>query len=52
MKKLLIYSALLIFLGSCGNSGSGELTGVKNRKQYSRPVWHGLRSYGYIHNGR
>jgi formylglycine-generating enzyme len=34
MKKLLIYFALLIFLGSCGNSGSGELTGVKNRKRY------------------
>ena len=37
MKKLLIYSALLIFLGSCGNSGSGELTGVKNRKRYYAP---------------
>ena len=37
MKKLLIYSALLIFLGSCGNSGSGELTGVKNRKRYYSP---------------
>jgi formylglycine-generating enzyme len=37
MKKLLIYSALLIFLGSCGNSGNGELTGVKNRKRYYAP---------------
>jgi sulfatase modifying factor 1 len=37
MKKLLIYSALLIFLVSCGNSGSGELTGVKNRKRYYAP---------------
>ncbi|MCX6268145.1 MAG: SUMF1/EgtB/PvdO family nonheme iron enzyme [Bacteroidetes bacterium] len=37
MKKLLIYSALLIFLGSCGNSGNGELTGVKNRKRYYSP---------------
>jgi formylglycine-generating enzyme len=34
MKKLLTYFALLIFLGSCGNSGNGELTGVKNRKRY------------------
>ena len=37
MKKLLIYSALLVFLGSCGNSGNGELTGVKNRKRYYSP---------------
>ena len=37
MKKLLIYFALLIFLGSCGNSGNGELTGVKNRKRYYQP---------------
>ncbi len=37
MKKLLIYSALLIFLSSCGNSGNGELTGVKNRKRYYAP---------------
>ncbi|MEI7983821.1 MAG: SUMF1/EgtB/PvdO family nonheme iron enzyme, partial [Bacteroidota bacterium] len=42
MKKLLIYSALLIFLGSCGNSGSGELTGVKNRKQYYTPDPYGM----------
>ena len=37
MKKLIIYSALLILLGSCGNSGSGELTGVKGRKRYYAP---------------
>ena len=37
MKKLLIYFALLVFLGSCGNSGNGELTGVKNRKRYYQP---------------
>jgi gliding motility-associated lipoprotein GldK len=37
MKKLLIFSALLVIFGSCGNSGSGELTGVKNRKRYYSP---------------
>lgn len=37
MKKLLIYFALIIFLASCGNSGNGELTGVKNRKRYYQP---------------
>ena len=42
MKKLLIYSALLIFLGSCGNPGSGELTGVKNRKRYYTPDPYGM----------
>jgi gliding motility-associated lipoprotein GldK len=37
MKKLLIYFALLLILGSCGNSGNGELTGVGNRKRYYSP---------------
>jgi formylglycine-generating enzyme len=37
MKKLLSYIVLLIFLGSCGNSGNGELTGVKDRKRYYQP---------------
>jgi len=37
MKRLLIYFALLLFLGSCGNTGNGELTGVKGRKRYFQP---------------
>ena len=37
MKKLLIYFALLVFLGSCKNSGSGELTGVPDRPRYYQP---------------
>jgi len=37
MKRLLIYFTLLLFLGSCGNSGNGELTGVKGRKRYYQP---------------
>ena len=37
MKKLLIYSAILLILGSCSNSGNGELTGVKDRKRYYAP---------------
>ena len=37
MKRLLIYFALLLFLGSCGNSGNGELTGVQDRKRYFQP---------------
>ncbi len=43
MKKLLIYFALLVFLSSCGNSGNGELTGVKNRKRYFQPDPYGMR---------
>lgn len=37
MKKLLICSVALLILGSCSNSGNGELTGVKNRKRYYSP---------------
>ncbi len=37
MKRLLIYFALLLILGSCGNSGSGELTGVNDRQRYYQP---------------
>ncbi|MBC8313997.1 MAG: SUMF1/EgtB/PvdO family nonheme iron enzyme [Bacteroidetes bacterium] len=42
MKRLLIYFALLLFLGSCGNSGNGELTGVKGRKRYFQPDPYGM----------
>ena len=37
MKKLLVFLVLLVFLGSCSNSGNGELTGVKGRKRYYQP---------------
>ncbi|HNW76197.1 MAG TPA: SUMF1/EgtB/PvdO family nonheme iron enzyme [Bacteroidales bacterium] len=37
MKRLLIYFALLVILGSCGNSGNGELTGVNDRQRYYQP---------------
>jgi len=37
MKRLLLYLVIIVILGSCGNSGSGELTGVKNRKKYYQP---------------
>ena len=37
MKKLLVFVVLLVFLGSCSNSGNGELTGVKGRSRYYQP---------------
>ena len=37
MKKLFVFLVLLVFLGSCSNSGNGELTGVKGRKRYYQP---------------
>lgn len=42
MKRLLVYFALLLFLGSCGNSGNGELTGVKDRPRYYQPDPYGM----------
>ena len=42
MKNLLFYLILLVFLSSCGNSGNGELVGVKNRKKYYQPDPYGM----------
>jgi len=37
MKKLFLYLAVLLFLGSCGNSGNGELIGVQGRDVFFQP---------------
>ena len=38
MKKLLIFSVLIVFLNSCGSGGpAGELVGVEGRKSYAEP---------------
>lgn len=37
MKKLFVYFAILTILGSCGNSGNGELTGVQKRPKFYQP---------------
>ncbi len=42
MKRVLFYLAALVILGSCGNSGSGELVGVQNRKPYYQPTPFGM----------
>ena len=42
MKKLLLYLSVLIFLGSCGNTGNGELTGVQKRPRFYQPDPYGM----------
>lgn len=42
MKNLVFYLLILIILGSCGNSGNGELIGVQNRKPFYQPVPYGM----------
>ncbi|GAB4322470.1 MAG: gliding motility lipoprotein GldK [Bacteroidales bacterium] len=42
MRRVFLYLAALIFLGSCGSSGNGELTGVQNRKPYYQPTPYGM----------
>lgn len=42
MKRVFLYLAALIILGSCGNSGNGELVGVQNRKPYYQPTPYGM----------
>ena len=37
MKRLFLYLAVLLFLGSCGNSGNGELIGVRDRDVFFQP---------------
>ncbi|PID94246.1 MAG: gliding motility-associated lipoprotein [Bacteroidetes bacterium] len=37
MKKLFLYSFVLLMLAGCSNSGNGELTGVKSRKPFYQP---------------
>ncbi len=42
MKRVLFYLVILIFLGSCGGSGNGELVGVQDRKPFYQPQPHGM----------
>ncbi|MCK9617164.1 MAG: SUMF1/EgtB/PvdO family nonheme iron enzyme [Lentimicrobiaceae bacterium] len=42
MKKLLLYFTMLVILGSCGNSGNGELTGVTKRSKFYQPDPYGM----------
>jgi len=42
MKKLLFISLLAIVLGSCKNSGNGELTGVLKREKFYQPDPYGM----------
>ncbi len=42
MKRVFLYLAALIILGSCGSSGNGELVGVQNRKPYYQPTPYGM----------
>jgi formylglycine-generating enzyme len=42
MKKLLFISLLAIILGSCKNSGNGELTGVLKREKFYQPDPYGM----------
>jgi formylglycine-generating enzyme len=42
MKRVLLYLAVLLFFGSCGRSGSGELIGVQGRKPYYQPTPYGM----------
>ena len=39
MKRLLFYLMILIILGSCGNTGNGELIGVQNRPKFYQPIF-------------
>ncbi|MCB0805270.1 MAG: SUMF1/EgtB/PvdO family nonheme iron enzyme [Bacteroidales bacterium] len=42
MKRVYLYLAAIIILGSCGSSGNGELIGVQNRKPYYQPMPYGM----------
>ena len=42
MKRVFLYLAALVILGSCGSSGNGELVGVQNRKPYYQPTPFGM----------
>jgi gliding motility-associated lipoprotein GldK len=42
MKKLLFISLLAIIMGSCKNSGNGELTGVLKREKFYQPDPYGM----------
>ncbi len=42
MRRILFYLAGLLFLGSCGSSGNGELTGVQDRKPFYQPDPYGM----------
>ncbi|MCK4678032.1 MAG: SUMF1/EgtB/PvdO family nonheme iron enzyme [Bacteroidales bacterium] len=42
MKRLLFYLMILIILGSCGNTGNGELIGVQNRPKFYQPDPYGM----------
>jgi len=42
MKRVFLYLAALVILGSCGSSGNGELVGVQNRKPYYQPTPYGM----------
>ncbi len=42
MKKVFLYLAALIILGSCGSSGNGELVGVQNRRPFYQPTPYGM----------
>ncbi len=40
--SIIYYLFILIIFSSCGNSGNGELTGVKNRPKFYQPDPHGM----------
>ncbi|MFA5417376.1 MAG: SUMF1/EgtB/PvdO family nonheme iron enzyme [Bacteroidales bacterium] len=43
MKRLILYLLAIVFLGSCSNSGSGELVGTrKNSKPFNQPDPYGM----------
>jgi sulfatase modifying factor 1 len=42
MRKLILYSFLLIILSSCGKSGNGELTGVISSHKFYQPDPYGM----------
>ncbi len=42
MKKLVLSLTVIIILGSCGNSGNGELIGVQNRERFYQPDPYGM----------
>ena len=43
MKKIVLFSTVIIFLSSCGSGGNGELIGVQDRK-----VWNPTDPYGMV----
>jgi len=42
MKRIPFYLFILAILGSCSNSGNGELVGVEGRKTFYQPVPYGM----------